>query len=141
MLRAELSRKAPTPSMSEMPASPMSEMPASPMSEMPPSLSEMPSPIASFGAANTGAAAEAKPARRTLTSKGAAGSATGDAEAPVKTTRSRTAKAATPKSTTTRTRKAAPTADGEEAPKKATRTRKPAAAEPAVETAPEATEG
>jgi hypothetical protein len=132
MLRAELSRKAP--------AAPMSEM-AAPVSEMAAPLSEMPSPIASFGATNTDTAAEAKPARRTRTTKAASESATADGEAPAKTTRSRTTKSATTKSTTTRTRKAATTADGE-APKKTTRARKTAtSSEPAAETASEATEG
>ena len=132
MLRAELSRKAP--------AAPMSEM-AAPVSEMAAPLSEMPSPIASFGATNTDTAAEAKPVRRTRTTKAASESATADGEAPAKTTRSRTTKSATTKSTTTRTRKAATTADGE-APKKTTRARKTAtSSEPAAETASEATEG
>jgi uncharacterized LabA/DUF88 family protein len=119
MLRAELSRKAPSAPMSE-----------------------MPSPIASFGATNTDTAAEAKPARRTRTTKAASESATADVAAPAKATRSRTTKtASTTKSTTTRTRKAATTADGE-APKKTTRARKTAtSSEPAAETASEATEG
>jgi uncharacterized LabA/DUF88 family protein len=124
MLRAEISRKAPAASVSEM---------AAPMSEMP-------SPIASFGATNTDEAAEAKPARRTRTTKAATDAVEG--EAPAKTTRSRTTKAVATKSTTTRTRKAATTDDGEAAPKKTTRTRKAATTtESAAESASEATEG
>jgi hypothetical protein len=139
MLRAELSRKAPAaPSAMADKAPPMSDM-AAPLSDMAAPLSEMPSPIASFGSTNTDEAAEAKPARRTRTTKATADAV--DGEAPVKATRSRTTKAATTKSTTTRTRKAATAADGEAAPKKTTRTRKAATAEPAAESPAEATEG
>jgi hypothetical protein len=142
MLRAELSRKAPAPSVSETSASRM------PVSEVP--LSEMPAPIASFGATTAAdAPAEAKPARRTRTTKAKSADEAASAESsgeagtePARATRSRTTKATTTKSTTTRTRKAAPTTDGEAAPKKpATRRKTAATAEPAAESASEATEG
>jgi uncharacterized LabA/DUF88 family protein len=137
MLRAELSRKATVTPVTQMPVRDL------PVSEVP--LSEMPSPIASFGAtAPAVAAVEAKPARRTRTTKAKSADETAEvgAEASAKPTRTRTTKAATTKSTT-RTRKAAPAADGETAPKKPATRRKTAAAgaEPAAETASEATEG
>ena len=125
LLRAELSRKAPVASMSE----PKSVTPTSPSEP----------------------AAEAKPARRTRTTKAKSADESVAVEmaaqtdaAPVKATRTRTTKAAAPK-TTTRTRKAASAeGDGEAAPKKPATRRKTAAAEPAEQaatTAPEATEG
>jgi uncharacterized LabA/DUF88 family protein len=126
MLRAELARKAP----------------AAPMSEMP-------SPIASFGAeAHAAAPTEAKPARRTRTAKANTVEASSAEEptaaaAPAKATRARTTPAAATKTTTTGTRKAATTsADGEAAPKKpATRRKAAAASGPAAEGSSEATEG
>jgi len=141
MLRAELSRKATAAPASEMPVRDMS------VSEVP--LSEMPSPIASFGAtAPADAAVAAKPARRTRTTRAKSIDEASPAEmsgeagaAPVKSTRSRTTKATTAKTTSARTRKAAPSADGETAPSKPATRRKTAAAEPAAETASEATEG
>jgi ribonuclease E len=114
LLRAEMSRKAPVASMSEPQMAPTT--PSEPV-------------------------AEAKPVRRTRTTKAAATDISAEAveaaadAAPAKAARSRTTKPAATKSTTTRTRKAATTdADGEAAPKKpATRTRKAAApAEPAA---------
>ena len=137
MLRAELSRKATVTPVSEIPVRDMS------VGEVP--LSEMPSPIASFGAtAPADAAVEAKPARRTRTTKAKSTDEAAEvgAEASAKPTRTRTTKAATTKSTT-RTRKAAPAADGETAPRKPATRRKTAAAgaEPAAETPSEATEG
>lgn len=137
MLRAELSRKATVTPVSEIPVRDMS------VGEVP--LSEMPSPIASFGAtAPADAAVEAKPARRTRTTKAKSADEAAEvgAEASAKPTRTRTTKAATTKSTT-RTRKAAPAADGETAPRKPATRRKTAAAgaEPAAETPSEATEG
>jgi hypothetical protein len=130
LLQAELSRKAPVVSMSE----PQAMAPTTPAQP----------------------AAEAKPVRKTRTTKAKsaeAPSATDSAPvemaaeadaAPAKATRARTPKAATTKTTTTRTRKTA-TADDESdaAPKKPATRRKTAtaASEPAAETASEATEG
>ncbi|HEY7600424.1 MAG TPA: NYN domain-containing protein, partial [Candidatus Limnocylindrales bacterium] len=135
MLRAELSRKAPAaPSDKPVSQAPITEVP----------LSEMPAPIASFGATTAAAApAEAKPARRTRTTKAKSADesapAAGETAAPA--ARSRTTKAPA-KKPATRARKATTTSDGEAAPKKpATRRKTAAAAEPAAETASEASEG
>jgi uncharacterized LabA/DUF88 family protein len=144
MLRAELSRKAPAATTGDRPVS------QAQISEVP--LSEMPAPIASFGATTAAdAPAAAKPARRTRTTKakpadsssaGEAATAATSAQAGAPAARSRTTKAAATKSTATRTRKAASAADGEAAPKKpATRRKSAAAAEPAAESTSEATEG
>jgi hypothetical protein len=129
LLRAELSRKTPVASTSE----PRTMAPASPSE-----------PVAEAKVA------EAKPARRTRTTKAQSAEESVAVEmaaesdvAPVKATRTRTTKAAAPKTTSTRTRKAASTdGDGEAAPKKpATRRKTAAASEPGATTAPEATEG
>lgn len=147
MLRAELSRKAPAASAGE---TPVSETMVSETRVIEVPISELPSPIASFGATTPAdAPAEAKPPRRTRTTKAksadeaATAATSGEAgAAAAQSTRSRTTKATTARTTTTRSRKAAPTADGEAAPKKpATRRKTAAAAEPPAESTSEATEG
>lgn len=125
MLRAELSRK----------------QPAAPMN--PPVMSSAES------MASPGEVTEAKPVRRTRTTKAKSaeestgGTASEPAAAPVKATRTRTTKAAATGTTPPRTRKAAPAAaDGEAAPKKpATRRKAATVSEPGAEMPSEATEG